>query len=164
MTLGPGSENAARARKERHEEEQSRKRRWESSDDSAATSSASSAQQLSLLLLLVPPLVSEPAVPLRQQPRACWRTGTYSIASGLSRSQVLFFVVLVVAMFFEKKTKALSSLSLSLPPHNFSLLTLVLGQEHVRDALLDGELPPRLGTHQRPLDQAHLEQRVVERL
>eukprot|EP00197_Chlamydomonas_leiostraca_P006103 CAMPEP_0202881368 /NCGR_PEP_ID=MMETSP1391-20130828/36426_1 /ASSEMBLY_ACC=CAM_ASM_000867 /TAXON_ID=1034604 /ORGANISM="Chlamydomonas leiostraca, Strain SAG 11-49" /LENGTH=156 /DNA_ID=CAMNT_0049564041 /DNA_START=145 /DNA_END=613 /DNA_ORIENTATION=+ len=41
---------------------------------------------------------------------------------------------------------------------------LVLIQQQVGDALADWELAPRLRAHQRPLQQRHLQQRVVEAL
>ena len=62
--------------------------------------------------------------------------------------------VFLASFLYHFVTKALSLSPRSL---NSSLLTLVLGQEHVRNPLFDGELPPRLRADQRPLDQTHLE-------
>ena len=37
-------------------------------------------------------------------------------------------------------------------------------EQHVGHSVLDGEAPPRLGAHQRALDQRHLQQHAVKRL
>ena len=65
-------------------------------------------------------------------------------------------------MFFFSFFFLLQSSLLSLSPSLF-LLTLVFRKEHVRDPLFDRKLPPGLRAHQRSLDEAKLEQRVVER-
>ena len=76
------------------------------------------------------------------------------------RIAVFFLLSQVFNFVFLLQLSLPSSLSFSLP----QLLTLVLRQKHVRDPFLHRKLPPRLGADQRSLDQAHLEQGVVERL
>ena len=67
-----------------------------------------------------------------------------------------------LSSFFFSFFFLLQSSLLSLSPSLF-LLTLVFRKEHVRDPLFDRKLPPGLRAHQRSLDEAKLEQRVVER-
>ena len=47
---------------------------------------------------------------------------------------------------------------------NATFLHLVLIEEHIRDAICDGELAPRLGTHQVPVDDLDFEEDVVRLL